>query len=58
MREVDLKYGTVEGQAAAKGLAMQFPVDLRESTDHTSVPWMFLAWPKLTSRYVSDTKHY
>lgn len=33
MREVDLKYGTVEGQAAAGGLVKQFPVDLRESTD-------------------------
>ena len=33
MREVDLQYGTVEGQAAAGGFVMQFPVDLRESTD-------------------------
>jgi len=33
MREVDLQYGTVVGQAAAGGFVMQFPVDLRESTD-------------------------
>ena len=33
MREVDLQYGTVEGQAAAGGFVMQFPVELRESTD-------------------------
>jgi len=35
IREVDMTYGTpntIEGQAAAELFAMQFPVDLREST--------------------------
>ncbi len=36
IREVDMTYGTpntIEGQAAAELFAMQFPVDLRESTE-------------------------